>query len=71
MRRLEYVGPGAPAHERADMVLCNEDGTVHVRYILSRPFNRVQRYGEWWRLAGRDRETRELIYLREPEDVTT
>lgn len=65
MRRLEYVGPGVPAHERADMLLCNEDGTVHVRYVGTRPFRRVQRYDEWWLCAGRDRATGELIYLRE------
>jgi hypothetical protein len=47
------------------MVLCTNEGDEVYRYRGCRPFNRVQRQGVWWRLAGMDRKTRELIYLAE------
>lgn len=65
-RQLLYVlGSTGPEEGPALMLLCNDDGTEVARYRHFRSFRRIQRYDEWWRLAGRDRETGELIYLRD------
>lgn len=66
MRHLSYVLGSTLGYEGpVSLVLCNEDGTVHYTYQHIRSFRRIERHGEWWRLAGRDSETGEIIYLRE------
>lgn len=65
-RRLLYVlGSSMPDEGPALMLLLEDDGSEVARYHHFRSFHRIQRYGEWWRLAGRDSETGELVYFRE------
>jgi hypothetical protein len=56
-RHLENVKPDLRS---ATLVLMEYDGTEHVAYKCGRSFWRIQRYGRWFRLNGRD------VYL--PED---
>lgn len=55
-----------PCHIR----MLNDDGTEHCRMDdACRSFRRIQRDGEWWRLAGQDRTTAHMIYMREMVEV--
>ena len=65
-RALAYVlGSTVEAEGAVVMRLCENDGTVVHSYTGARSFHRIERDGAWWRLAGADRETGEIIYLRE------
>lgn len=66
MRHLEYAEPNLSG---ARMILMESDGTEVARYQCERSFRRIERYGRWFRINGRDRETGETIYLPEIEPL--
>jgi hypothetical protein len=64
-RHLAYrtADPVTPAR----LALVENDGTETASYDSVRSFRRIQRDGQWWRLAGQDRANGDMIYLREVE----
>jgi hypothetical protein len=67
-RHLAVAFPDA--YQRARLVLMETTGEIVVNYESFRSFRRIQRDGEWWRLAGADRATGEMVYLREELEVS-
>ena len=63
MRHLRPAYPGDPGPTR--LILMESEGTEIVSYQARRSFRRIERDGRWFRLAGADRATGEMIYLPE------
>jgi hypothetical protein len=66
MRHLEWVEPD---FQPARLVLLESDSTEVISYLAPRSFKRIERHGRMFRLNGRDRETGELIYLPEVDEM--
>lgn len=63
-RHLAYA---LPREGPQRLVLLDADYETVVDYEAVRSFLRIERDGRWWRLAGQDRATGEMVYLEEVE----
>ena len=63
-----YADPGPTPS--VCLLLDDDNETVVARYEGHRSWRRISRGGRWFRLAGRDMETGEHVYLPDLEDAT-
>lgn len=62
---VRHLAIAFPDTQPARLVLMHDTGEELATLQCERSFRRIQRHGVWFRLAGRDRATGEMVYLPE------